>query len=83
MICLVVDVILGATIHACRKAGHHFVVMEEDDHIYKSVLQPLILEPDVEVIKSPRFDDAVGLGDPDEEVEPVAPTTVRLNRYST
>ena len=82
-ICLPVNVILGATVHACQKAGHHFLVIEEDDDIYKFVLQPLILEPDVEVIKRPRFDDVVGLGDPDEEVEPIAPTIARLNRYST
>ena len=82
-ICLAVDVILGATVHACRKAGHHFLVMEEDDDIYKCVLKPLILELDVEVIKRPHLDDEVGLGDPDEEVEPIAPTIVRLNRYNT
>ena len=75
--------ILGATVHACQKAGRHFVVMEEDDYIYKSILQPLILESDVEVIKRPRFDDAVGFGNPDEDVEPIAPTIVRLNRYRT
>ena len=75
--------ILGATVHACRKAGRHFLVMEDDDEIFKCVLKPLILEPDVEVVKRPRLDEEVGLGDPDEEREPMAPTIVRLNRYST
>ena len=81
-ICVAVDVILGATVHACQKAGRHFLVMEEDDSIYKCVLKPLILERDVEVIKRPRLDDKVGLGDPDEEVEPIVPTIVHLNRYN-
>jgi hypothetical protein len=44
-------VLLGATVQACRKAGQHFVVMEEDEDIFKSVLQPLIVEPVVEVSK--------------------------------
>ena len=83
MICLPNDMILGATVHACRKAGRNFLVMEEDEDIYNSVLKPLILEPDVEVIKKPRLGDEVGLGNPDEEVEPAAPVIVRLNRYST
>jgi len=72
----------GATVHACRKAGRHFLVMEDDDEIFKCVLKPLILEPAVEVVKRPRFDEGVGLGDPDEEREPIAPTIVRLNRYT-
>jgi hypothetical protein len=77
------DVFLGATVHACRKAGRHFLVMEEDDDIYKCVIQPLIMEPVVEVNKRPRLDDKVGLGVPEEEVEPSPPTIMRLNRYST
>ena len=81
-ICFPVDVILGATVHACRKAGCHFLVIEEDDNIYKCVFKPLILEPSVEVIKRPHLDDEFGLGDPNEEVEPIAPTIVCLNRYN-
>jgi hypothetical protein len=57
--------------------------MEEDDDIYKCVIQPLIMEPVVEVNKRPRLDDKVGLGVPEEEVEPSPPTIMRLNRYST
>ena len=75
--------ILGATVHACRKAGRHFIAMEEDGDIFKSVLQPLIKLPDVDVNKRQRVEDVVSLGDPDEEVEPSAPTIVRQNRYCT
>jgi hypothetical protein len=50
------DFISRATVHACRKSGRHFLVMEEDEAIFKSVLKPLILEPVVEVSKKPRFE---------------------------
>lgn len=73
----------GATVHACRKAGRHFIAMEEDEDIFNSVLQPLIKVPDVDANKRPRVDDVVSLGDPDDEVEPSAPTILRLNRYCT
>lgn len=75
--------ILGATVHACRKAGRHFIVMEEDEDIFQAVLQPLIMVPRVESVKRPRMEDIVGLGVGEDEVEPAAPTIVRLNRYST
>ena len=75
--------ILGATVHACRKAGRHFLAMEEDEDIFNCVLQPLIKVLDVDANKKPRVDDVVSLGDPNEEVEPSAPTIVRLNRYCT
>jgi hypothetical protein len=77
------DFISRATVHTCRKSGRHFLVMEEDEAIFKSVLKPLILEPVVEVSKKPRFEGEISLGASKEEVEPTPPTIVRLNRYST
>jgi hypothetical protein len=77
------DFILGATVHTCRKSRHHFLVMDEDETIFKSVLKPLILEPIVEVNKKLRFEGEISLGASEEEVEPTPPTTIRLNRYST
>jgi hypothetical protein len=77
------DFISGATVHACRKSGRHFLVMEEDEAIFKSVLKPLILEPVVEVSKKQCFEGEISLGASEEEVEPTPPTIVRLNRYST
>jgi hypothetical protein len=35
---------VGASIHACRKAGCHIVAMEEDEDILKALLQPLIIK---------------------------------------
>jgi hypothetical protein len=77
------DFISRATVHVCQKSGRHFLVMEENEAIFKSVLKPLILEPVLEVSKKPRFEGEISLGSSEEEVEPTPPTIVRLNRYST
>ena len=61
-------VLSGATVHACWKAGQYFLVMEEFEDIYKSVLQPLIVEPVVEVSKRLRLEAEVALGLSEEEV---------------
>jgi hypothetical protein len=53
--------------------------MEEDEDIYKSVLQPLIVEPIVEVSKRSCLEAQVTLGVSKEEVEPLLPIIVRLN----
>jgi hypothetical protein len=74
---------LGATVHACRKAGRHFVVMEEDEDIFKSVLEPLIVEPAAEVSKKMRSEAQGALNVSEEEMEPAPPIIARLNRYST
>ena len=42
----------GASIHACQKAGRHFVAMEEDQMIFKAILEPLIVTSISEVIKN-------------------------------
>jgi hypothetical protein len=34
----------GTSIYVCRKAGYHIVAMEEDEVIFKALLQPLIIE---------------------------------------
>ena len=41
------------------------------------------MEQVVEVNKRPHLEDEIGLGVPEEELEPPAPTIVRLNQYST
>ena len=33
----------GASVHACQKAGRHFVVLEADQMIFKDILEPLIV----------------------------------------
>jgi hypothetical protein len=76
-------VLLGATVHTCLKVGRHFVVMEEDEDIFKSVLEPLIVEPTIEVSKKPRSEAQVALNVSEEEIEPPPPVIARLNRYST
>jgi hypothetical protein len=70
---------LGATVHACQKAGQHFVVMEEDEDIFKSVLQPLIVEPVVEVSKKSCLKAQATLNVSEEEMEPPPPVIARLN----
>jgi hypothetical protein len=57
----------GASVHACRKAGRHFVAMEGDEEIFKAILEPLIVDTVTEGLKKQRIDgdDAVD----DAEVE--------------
>jgi hypothetical protein len=74
---------LGATVHACQKAGQHFVVMEEDEDIFKSVLEPLIVEPASEVSKKMHSEAQGALNVSEEEMEPPPPVFACLNRYST
>jgi hypothetical protein len=80
---LLLVVHLGATVHACRKAGRHFVVMEEDEDIFKSVLEPLIIEPASEVSKKMHSEAHGALNVSEEEMEPPQPVLARLNQYST
>jgi hypothetical protein len=39
------------SIHACRKTSRHYVAMEEDEDIFKALLQPLIIENVSQVFK--------------------------------
>jgi hypothetical protein len=64
--------IAGASVHACRKAGRHFLALEDDEVIFNSILKPLIVEPLTEVVKKQRLDD---------EAELPAPVIVRQNRF--
>jgi hypothetical protein len=70
----------GASVHACRKAGRHFVAMEGDEEIFKAILKPLIVDTVTEGLKKQRIDgdDAVD----DAEVEELPdPVFIPLNRY--
>jgi hypothetical protein len=49
----------GASIHTCRKAGCHIVAMEEDEDIFKALLQLLIIENVSQVFKKQRLDEHV------------------------
>jgi hypothetical protein len=70
----------GTYVHACRKAGHHFVAMEEDREIFKAILEPLIVDTVTEGFKKQRLDaidatDGIELEElPDAVIQP-------LNRY--
>jgi hypothetical protein len=70
----------GASVHACRKAGRHFVAMEGDKEIFKAILEPLIVVTVTEGFKKQRLDaidaaDGVELEElPDALIQP-------LNRY--
>jgi hypothetical protein len=57
--------------------------MEEDEDIFKSVLEPLIVEPAAEVSKKMRLEAQGALNVSEEEMEPAPPIIARLNRYST
>jgi hypothetical protein len=46
----------GASIHACRKAGRHFVAMEVDEEIFKAILESLIVDTIPEGFKKQQFD---------------------------
>ena len=46
----------GASVHACQKAGIHFVAMEADQMIFKAILDPLIVTSVSEMIKKQRLD---------------------------
>jgi hypothetical protein len=70
----------GASVHACRKAGRHFVAMEGDKEIFKAILEPLIVDTVTKGFKKQRLDgpDAAD----DEELEELPdPVFTPLNRY--
>jgi hypothetical protein len=53
---LLLLVLARAFVHACQKADQHFVVMENAVDVFKPILQPLIVEPIIEVSKKPHLE---------------------------
>jgi hypothetical protein len=70
----------GASVHACRKAGRHFVAMEGDEVIFKAILEPLIVDTVTEGFKKQRID-GVDAADDVEVEELPDPVFTPLNRY--
>jgi hypothetical protein len=70
----------GASVHACRKAGRHFVAMEGDEVIFKAILEPLIVDTVTEGLKKQRID-GVDAADDVEVEELPDPVFTPLNRY--
>jgi hypothetical protein len=70
----------GASVHACRKAGRHFVAMEGDEVIFKAILEPLIVDTVTEGFKKQRID-GVDTADDVEVEELPDPVITPLNRY--
>jgi hypothetical protein len=74
------DFFARASVHACRKAGRHFVALEGDKEIFKAILEPLIVDPVSEGLKRQRVE-ATSTTD-DLEVEEYPDTLITpLNRY--
>jgi hypothetical protein len=73
-------VFAGAFVHACRKAGRHFVAMEGDKEIFKAILEPLIVDPISEALKKQRLE-ATSTADILEIDELPDPVITPLNRY--
>jgi hypothetical protein len=73
--------IAGASVHTCRKAGRHFLALEDDEVIFNSILKPLIVEPLTEVVKKQRLDQRVLMVNSNDEAELPAPVIVRKNRF--
>jgi hypothetical protein len=70
----------GASVHACRKTGRHFVAMEGDKEIFKAILEPLIVDTVTEGFKKQRLDGIDAAADVDLEKLPDA-VIKPLNRY--
>jgi hypothetical protein len=70
----------GASVHACRKAGRHFVAMEGDEVIFKAILEPLIVDIVTEGFKKQRIDGVDAANDVEVEELP-DPVFTPLNRY--
>jgi hypothetical protein len=73
-------IFVGASVHACRKAGRHFVAMEGDKEIFKAILEPLIVDPISEALKKQRLE-ATSTADVLEIDEFPDPVITPLNRY--
>jgi hypothetical protein len=70
----------GASVHACRKAGRHFVAMEGGSVIFKAILEPLVVDTITEGFKKQRIDGADAADDVEVEELP-DPVFTPLNRY--
>jgi hypothetical protein len=58
-----------ASIYAYQKAGWHIAVIEEDGAVYKSNMEPLIVEVVNEVSKKQRFvTESAVVSDEEEEI---------------
>lgn len=60
---------IGASIHACRKAGRHIAALEDDGEIFNAILQPLSVQAVSEGLKKQRIHGAQSVGDDDDEIE--------------
>jgi hypothetical protein len=72
-----------ASIHACRKAGRHIVTMEEDEDVFKALLQSLIIENVSQVFKKQRLDEHVVELGLEVEVEEEPPLPKLQNKFCT
>jgi hypothetical protein len=70
----------GASVHACRKAGRHFVAMEGDEEIFKAILELLIVDTVSEGLKKQRIDGDDAVDDVEVEELPDLVFTP-LNQY--
>jgi hypothetical protein len=68
------------SVHACRKAGRHFVAMEGDKEIFMAILKPLIVDTVTKGIKKQHLD-AFEAADDVELEELLDPVIQPLNRY--
>jgi hypothetical protein len=74
------DFFARAFVHACHKAGRHFVAMEGDKEIFKAILEPLIVDPVSEGLKRQRLEATCTVDD--LEVEEYPDTLITpLNEY--
>jgi hypothetical protein len=73
----------GASIHACQKAGRHIVAMEEDEDVFKALLQLLIIENVSQVFKKQQLDEHVVELGSEVEVEEELPLPKLQNKFCT
>jgi hypothetical protein len=67
-------------VHACRKAGRHFVAMEGDEVIFEAILEPLIVDTVTKGFKKQQID-GIDAADDVEVEELLNPVFTPLNRY--
>jgi hypothetical protein len=75
----------GASIHACLKACLHIVAMEEeeDEDVFKALLQSLIIENVSQVFKKQQLDEHVVELGLEVEVEEELPLPKLQNKFYT
>ena len=67
--------------HACRNTGCHIIALEDNELIFNSILEPLIVEPLIKVVKKQRLDKPVVTANSDNEMELQVPIIVQQNRF--